>query len=1129
MISFSYKILIALFLLALVVACNRKEYPPRILVFTKTKGWRHSSIPAGLNALRKLGAENGFDVDTTENGDLFSESNLKKYQAVVFLNTTGNVLSSKQQTSFERYIQAGGGFVGIHSAADTEYEWPWYSKLMGAHFLNHPLNPGIRRATVKISQPDHPATKGLPAEWERDDEWYNYRSFYAGLNFLAFLDETSYEGGTHGNHHPIAWYHEFDGGRAFYTGGGHTEESYTETKFLQHVLGGIQYALGTGELDFSKSHSEEVPEENRFVKSILANDLDIPMELCVSKDGRIFYSELKGRLLMYDTRNGDSSLVHKFQVETRGGTGLLGVTLDPGFLDNRFIYVYYSPPAEREPYLFNLSRFTLTRENKLEATSEKILLQVPVQEKSGAHHGGSFAWDKDGNLYLSTGDSSSPFPANGYAPLDERPGAEYYSLDAQRSSSNTNDFKGKVLRIHPESDGTYSIPQGNLFPKGKPKTKPEIFAMGCRNPYRIAVNPETSVLYWGDIGPDAGKDSIQGPKGYDEFNQARQAGNFGWPYFVGDNQAYSKWNFASSIPGPKFDPENPVNNSPNNTGLEKLPPALPAMIWYPYSTSEKFPELGEGGRSAMAGDFYLYDKASLSPIKFPQYYNGCLFVFDWMRNWVIALRFDKDENFLRSEPFMVTSGDFRRPIDLTFGPDGVMYMLEYGSVYGADNDDARLVKIEYNSGNRAPIAKASLVDSAAFAKHQQKVFLTSELRNIKSPREISGPVPLKVKCISKGSSDPDDDDTLSLEWLINGNATGVTNREMTHTFSTPGTYTVILKVSDNHGETDRDTLIVVAGNEKPVVAIVTSHNKSFFWGRDNITYNVKVSDNEDETISKKDVKIYYEYFPFPPGREPLGLSVINNSDCKACHMMEQKSVGPSYLQIAERYKNATGAIKTLSEKIIQGGGGNWGEHVMSAHPQISSAESQEIVKYILSLGKKMSGRTYLPVQGSISLTDHHNEEELGAYIIQASYSDKGSNGVTSLSNNETFQLRNARIPAVYADDYKGFQRFRNTLTAGGHKSHYYFKDIDLTSIENFMVEYSSEKLAGEIEVRIDSYAGPVIAKFPFDPTGNWDTYRELKGSLSKAVGGRHDIYFFFLRAKEPYQDLIKVKAVTFQK
>jgi cytochrome c len=548
--------------------------PARVLVFSKTKGWKHTSIPYGISLIEKLGKENGFLVDTTKNAAYFTEDSLKNYRAVIFNCTTGNVLNARQQAAFERYIQAGGGYLGIHSAADTEYEWPWYNKLMGAHFANHPLNPGERKAVIEVRDKNHPATSGLPDTWERTDEWYSYRSFYPSLKVLAYLDENSYDNGTNGADHPIAWYHEFDGGRAFYTGLGHTPESYSEPLFINHLWGGLQYAMGDGKaFDFSKSYAVVMPEENRFVKTILVNDLNTPMELAVAGDGRIFFTELRtGNLFLYDPATGKPSVVHQFAVATKGGTGLIGVTLDPNFATNQYIYLYYAPPTDKEPIIFNLSRFKLTSANTLDLASEKILLQVPVQENSGSHHGGSLAWDKDGNLYLSTGDSSSPFPSNGYAPIDERPGKEYLSLDAQRSSANTNDLKGKILRIHPESDGTYTIPEGNLFPKGTDKTLAEIYVMGCRNPYRIAVNPKTSTVYWGEIGPDAGKDSIQGPRGYDEFNQAKKPGNFGWPYFVGNNQAYADWDFATNTAGPHFDPNAPVNKSPNNTGLTNLAP-----------------------------------------------------------------------------------------------------------------------------------------------------------------------------------------------------------------------------------------------------------------------------------------------------------------------------------------------------------------------------------------------------------------------------------------------------------------------------------------------------------------------------------------------------------------------------
>ncbi len=1132
-IKFSAGILLVVTSIVLLDSCNQPT-APRVLVFSKTTGWKHSSIPYGIDAIIKLGKENDFLVDTTKNSKFFDDFNLKQYHAVIFNNTTRNVLNAEQQAAFERYIQAGGGYVGIHAAADTEYEWPWYDKLMGAHFSSHPHNPNVRNATVNVVDKGHPSTADLPNQWPRKDEWYNYRSFYPDIKVLAYLDENTYEGGTNGAEHPISWYHEFDGGRAFYTGGGHTDSSYSEPLFLKHLLGGLKYAMGTGKLNYHQAYAVTVPEENRFVKTVLVNDLDTPMELAVSTDGRVFYTELRSaNLSVYDTRTGKNSLVHQFNVCAKGGTGLIGVTLDPNFDYNNYIYVYYSPPTDKEPIMFNLSRFRVTPQNTLDVESEKIFLQVPVQENSGAHHGGSLAWDKDGNLFLSTGDSSSPFPSNGYAPIDERPAKEFYSLDAQRSAANTNDLKGKVLRIHPEEDGTYKIPDGNLFPAGTDKTRGEIYAMGCRNPYRIAVNPKTSVLYWGEIGPDAGKDSVQGPRGYDEFNQAKQAGNFGWPYFVGNNQAYFKWDFATNTAGAKFNPEAPINRSPNNTGLNELPPARSAMIWYPYAASKEFPELGQGGRSAMAGEFYTFDKGSESAIAFPEYYDGALFVFDWMRNWVLALRFDENENFQRSEPFMTANGDFRRPIDLAFGKDGVMYMLEYGSIYGADNDDARLVQIEYNSGNRPPIAKAGIVDSVASVERDKKVFITSE-RAVAPLREVAGETPLRVSFSSRGSNDPDDDDAFTYEWIFDGKAVGSTKTNPSYTFTQPGVYHVVLRTKDNEGLVGTDTVLVKAGNQVADVKIISANNKSFFWGNKPFKYTVKASDKEDGPINPKDIKVTFGYTAKPnasgeSGAISIGFSLIANSDCKACHTLDKVSVGPSYAAVAEKYKGQSGAVSTLAKKIIAGGGGNWGtEHVMAAHPQISIQDANEMVSYILSLADAKKPKMELATQGVVSLKEHKDDEPRGVYTLKATYTDRGANGIDPITSSDVVVLRNARVKTVYADSYEGFRRFGNNLSGGSHKAHLLFKDVDLTGIKKFIYEYASSKRDGEIEVRIDSQAGPVISKTSYKATGSWETTSSVTGEVSVPITGRHDVYFFAIKRDKPNDDIINLKFIQFE-
>ncbi|NJB71432.1 cytochrome c [Saonia flava] len=1125
----------------LLSSCQDKG--PKVLVFSKTKGWVHTSIPYANEAILKLGKENGYHVDISKNAEIFNDDDLKNYDAVIFNCTTGNVLNAEQQAAFERYIQAGGGYVGVHSAADTEYEWPWYNKLMGAHFASHPHNPNVRTAVIDVVDKNHSSTSGLPNQWERKDEWYNYRSFYPDLNVLAYLDEESYEGGANRGNHPIAWYHEFDGGRAFYTGGGHEDASFSEPLFLEHLQGGITYAMGDGILDYSRATAITSPEENRFEKTVLINDLNTPMEVAVSDDGRIFYTELRtANLGVYNTKTGEQSIVHRFDVATTGGTGLIGITLDPDFQENQYVYLYYSPPTDEEPILFNLSRFVLQQNNTLDVKSEKVLLQVPVEENSGSHHGGSLAWDKEGNLYLSTGDSSSPFPSDGYAPLDERPGKQYYSLDAQRSASNTNDLKGKILRIHPEADGSYTIPEGNLFPKGMEKTLPEIYVMGCRNPYRIAINPKTSTVYWGEIGPDAGEDGEQGTKGYDEFNQAKTSGNYGWPYFVGNNQAYVEWDFAAQTAGSYYDPKAPINNSPNNTGLTDLPPAQPAMIWYPYAASPEFPELGEGGRSAMAGEFYTFDESSPSEKKFPEYYDGSLFVFEWMRNWVMPLRFDENENFLRAEPFMTAKGDFRRPIDLAFGKDGVMYMLEYGSVYGADNEDARLVKIEYNRGNRAPIAKASVIDSLAEANLSQKVFLTSERRTLPVLKEAIGKAPLRVLFSSRDSSDFDDDDELTYNWLLEGETRTSTERNPIHTYTQPGIYNAILKISDQDGLTGVDTVVVKVGNALPEVAISSSQNKSFFWENKPFKYAIKVSDKEDKEINPQRVSVTFGYdaspsmlkpvdgdtAPVSPTAMPYGYSLIEKSDCKACHTVSEKSVGPSYLDVAQRYKGQSNAVPMLTKKIIAGGGGNWGESLMSAHPQLSTQDVNEIVKYILSLANEKNKVTSMGSQGTITFKEHSQNEPRGIYTLTATYTDNGANGIGPLTESDVVKLRNAKVRTVFADDYVGFQRFGNSLTNANHKSHYMLKNIDLTGIKQFVYEYAAEDKTGEIEVRIDSQAGPVIAKTAYETTGSWNTTRKLEATLGKPIDGRHDIYFIMVKPEKPNEDIINVKSITFK-
>ena len=217
--------------------------PDLVLVFTKTEGYRHESIATGVKALREMGRKNNFIVLRTESSEDFNTENLKNYGLVVFLSTTMDVLDNSEQKAFEEYIQSGGSFLGIHAATDTEYDWPWYGKLVGGYFESHPNNPNVLEAKINVLSKEHSSTSHLNETWKRSDEWYNFKNLNPDVTVVMNLDESSYEGGTNGDNHPIAWYHEYDGGRAYYTGGGHTNESYSEPDFRQHLLGAIEWCL----------------------------------------------------------------------------------------------------------------------------------------------------------------------------------------------------------------------------------------------------------------------------------------------------------------------------------------------------------------------------------------------------------------------------------------------------------------------------------------------------------------------------------------------------------------------------------------------------------------------------------------------------------------------------------------------------------------------------------------------------------------------------------------------------------------------------------------------------------------------------------------------------------------------
>ena len=531
---------------------------------------------------------------------------------------------------------------------------------------------------------------------------------------LVDIDEKSYEGGTNGDHHPMSWYHDFDGGRAWYTNMGHTEATFSEPLFLQHLLGGLRYAMGTGTIDYSRAR----PEENRFTKVVLAEKLDEPVELAVLPGERVLFVERHGDVNLYSPTTKareDASRRSRSAPNTR--TAVRRRTACSGSRPIRTSRrtagsTCTTRPPDREPKNV-LARFTM-KGDSLDLSSQKIILEVPVQRDKCCHTGGSIAFDGKGNLFSPPATTRIRSP-----PATRRSTSARDACRGTRRSrpANTNDLRGKIIRIHPEPDGTYTIPEGNLFPKGTAKTRPEIYTMGHRNPYRISVDSHTGFLYWGDVGPDAKVDSVgRGPRGL-RRNRTRRAGRATTAgrtssattrrttrrlHRLGDVTAGAVRPGAS---GQRLAEQHRPHRAAagaeaRSSGIRTAP-------------SPDFPLVGTGGRTAMAGPVFYRDDFRGAARPFPQYYDGKLFIYEWMRGWIMAVTMDAKGDLVSIERFM-PSTKFSNPIDMEFGPSGDLYMLEYGTGWFQGNDDARLVRIEYNAGNRKPIVAAA-VDQPAGA------------------------------------------------------------------------------------------------------------------------------------------------------------------------------------------------------------------------------------------------------------------------------------------------------------------------------------------------------------------------------------------------------------------------------
>ncbi|MEU2246563.1 ThuA domain-containing protein [Streptomyces sp. NPDC019224] len=623
-----------------------------------------------------------------------------------------------------------------------------------------------------------------------------------------------------------------------------------------------------------------------------------PMSLAVLPDRSVLHTSRSGELRITDSA-GNTRISGVIPVYSHDEEGLQGIGVDPDFSENRAIYLYYAPPLDtpagdapetgtaadfaKFDGVNRLSRFVLNEDGTLDLGSEKKVLDVKTSRGICCHVGGDIDFDAEGNLYLSTGDDSNPFASDGYTPIDERPDRNP-AFDARRSSGNTNDLRGKILRIKVADDGSYTIPEGNLFAPGTDRTRPEIYAMGFRNPFRFSVDRKTGIVYVGDYGPDAGAaDPKRGPAGQVEFARVTKAGNFGWPFCTGANDPYMDYDFATKTSGAAFDCAAPKNTSPHNTGLVDLPPAQAA--WIPYDGGS-VPEFGTGSESPMGGPVYHYDPDLDSPVKFPEAYDGDFFAGEFGRRWIKRIEQDADGK-VQSVNDVPWSGT--QIMDMSFGPDGALYVLDYGLSWFGGDEHSALYRIENATGGHSPIAEASV-------------------------NKTSGTAPLRAQFSSAGTTDSDGD-ALTYTWDFGDGGTS-TAANPTYTYKKNGTYTATVTAKDPTGRTGSASVHITVGNTAPVVKLELPGDGQLFTFGDDIPFKVTVTDPEDGTIDCSKIEV-----SFVLGHDSHGHPITSEHGC----------TGTIATEMDGGHDPNANIFGVINASYTDGGGG--GQAALSGHDQ----------------------------------------------------------------------------------------------------------------------------------------------------------------------------------------------------
>jgi cytochrome c len=829
------------------------------------------------------------------------------------------------------------------------------------------------------------------------------------------------------------------------------------------------------------SPAAEPLDPKRFEQEILVPMARDATQMEVLPSGDILFAEFWGAVKRWDAKSGSVQTLGKVATHAKGEVGLLGIAATRDFERTGHFYALFCPLEK--PETMRVSRFTV-QENALAAGSEVELLSWPYDTEHVFHMGGAMWMDAKGDLYIGNGDNCHWNPG---LPQDTRPDRKNW--DAFRSAANSRDLRGKILRIHPRPDGTYAIPKGNLFSDGK-DGRPEIFAMGIRNPFRMTVDDRTGTLYFGDVGPNVLPELGVNPVGYEEINATQTGGNFGWPLFVGPNEALPLYDFATNREIKRYAPESPENLSPRNTGITKLPPAQPALIWYSNLPSKEFPSLGSGGRSIMAGPVYHFDPANPSPIKLPEALDGRLFIYEWMRNWVQTVKLGSSRPEI--EPFL-PSLSLRRPIDLKIGPDGALYMIEYGDQWW-ENNDSRIVRIVYRRGNRPPVP--SLASS-----------------------ETAGLQPLALNFDASASRDPDGD-ALRFTWKINGVDQPGSEPKFAHTFVESGTYEVSIAVADKHGATSKASETIHIGNARPAVRFESPAHGSFFEWDSAIPYKISVTESDGDPVQPNLITMQAEFRGRRfdgPGDTALvdpGLALMRGSTCFACHMADTPSAGPAYKTVALKYKDDLAAPERLAQKVLSGGAGTWGQIPMPPHPQHSLDQIRRMIHWVLSLKDDPSSPPQSGPSGICRAPKKPAEGtrvDEGVLILTAAYTDDGKQGKLPRLRGETsVVLHSRRKKAALFDENQGMAYVESVEGEKGllgqfkDGAHIFWREVNLEGIRQIKARTGSlGRGNATLELHANSPTGPLLSSIPVPPTGEGQ-FVELSAPLA-GPGGLTDI------------------------